>query len=155
MNTKKKKEQNPPLARNRKARFDYEILETLEAGIVLTGPEVKSIRNGGISIAESYVKPFQDGIYLLGSMVQPYSHGTGVGEYDPVRPRKLLLNQQEILKLTKKVTTKGLTIVALSVYLKRGYVKVLIALARGKAKEDKREAIKERDIKRSLARRSS
>lgn len=138
---------------NKKARFEYHILETIEAGIVLTGAEIKSIRAGGISIEEGYVRPFSDGMYLLGATIRPYTHGHhGATTYDPVRPRKLLLHKREIDFLRGRVEQKGLTIVPLRVYLKGGRAKIEIALARGKDDPDKRAAIREREAKREVAR---
>jgi SsrA-binding protein len=138
---------------NKKARFEYHILEILEAGIVLSGSEIKSVRNSGISIEEGYVRPFSDGMYLLGATIRPYSHGHhGAATYDPLRPRKLLLHKRQIDFLRGRVEQKGLTIIPLRVYLKGGRAKIEIALARGKDNPDKREAVKEREAKRELAR---
>ena len=136
---------------NKKARFEYHILETFEAGIVLTGAEIKSVRKGDISIAEAYVRPDADALYLLGAHIKPYSH-SGDLHYDPVRPRKLLLKQSEIDKLRGRVETKGLTIVPLQVHLRRGYAKLDIGLARGKAAPDKRSSIRDREASREMAR---
>lgn len=136
---------------NKKARFNYHILETIEAGLVLTGAEIKSIRLGQINIEESYVRPSKDGLYLLQAHISPYSH-SGAKEYDPIRPRKLLLNKHEIDKLRGKVEQKGLTIVPLNVHLKKGRAKIEIALAKGKDAPDKRQATKEREVKRELQR---
>lgn len=138
---------------NKKARFEYHIIETLEAGIVLTGAEIKSVRGGGMSVEEGYVRPFSDGMYLLGATIQPYAHGhQGATGYDPIRPRKLLLHRREIDFLRGRVEQKGLTIVPLKVYLKEGRAKVEIGLARGKDNPDKRATIRERDAKREVAR---
>ena len=142
---------NKTLSLNKKARFDYEILDKYEAGIVLTGEEVKSIRAGGMSIVESYIKGFADGMYILGANVRQFAHSSNL-KYDPIRPRKLLLHKQEITKLTNKVDTKGLTIVPLAVYIKKGKIKIEIAVAKGKNAPDKREATKLRDVKRDLSR---
>lgn len=145
------KETGKVLAENRKARFNYHILETIEAGIVLTGAEIKSIRAGGVSIGESFVSPRSDGLYLIQAHIKPYSHCKD-REYDPVRPRKLLLHKTEVNKLRGRVEQKGLTIVPLQIHLKRGFAKVLIALAKGKAAPDKRETIKARESEREMAR---
>ena len=139
------------IAENRKARFDYEILEKFEAGLVLTGPEIKSIRAGGITISEAYVRPDSDAVYLLGAHIAPYKFSP-LQDYNPTRSRKLLLNAREIAKLRGRVEEKGLTIVPLKVYLKRGFAKLEIGLARGKASPDKRAAIKDREGKREVAR---
>lgn len=136
-----------PIASNRRARFEYEILETLEAGVVLTGAEIKSVRSTGMSLEQSYIRPFQDEVYLLGAHIKPYSH-SGAKEYEPERPRKLLLRRDEIKKLIGRVATKGLTIVPLSAYFKRGFLKLEVALARGKASPDKRQATKKRELDR-------
>lgn len=147
----KKTEVEKVIADNRRARFDYEILETLEAGLVLTGPEIKSIRRDGITLAESYVRPDNEEIFLVGAHIRPYAF-TIDKEYDPLRKRKLLLHSNEIQQLIARVQQKGLTIVPLQLYLKRGRAKLRIGLARGKASPDKRESIKERDVKREMAR---
>lgn len=139
------------IAQNKKARFDYEILDTFEAGIALTGPEVKSVKLGQISIKESFVT-FQGVIpYLTNTHISPYKHASD-NESAPTRPRKLLLKKSEIVSLLGKSKTQGLTIVPTKVYLKRGLVKIEIALGRGKKKYDKREAIKKKDQKRELER---
>ena len=139
------------VAVNRKARFEYEILEIFEAGIVLTGSEIKSIRQGGLSLAESYVRPQGTEILLLNAHIREYAFSKHE-EINPERPRKLLLHASEIGKLRTRVEQKGLTIVPLGAYLKRGRAKIEIAIARGKAAPDKRDSIKERDAKRDLAR---
>jgi SsrA-binding protein len=140
------------VAQNKKARFDYHIVETFEAGIVLKGHEVKSIRDGGLSLAESYVRPDTQGMWLLGAHIRQNLHSGGEKLYDPVRSRKLLLHKREIEKLSGKASTKGFTIVPLRAYIKRGNIKIEIALAKGKDAPDKREAIKEREVKREAAR---
>lgn len=139
------------IAANKRARFEYHIIETFEAGLVLTGAEIKSIRAGGISIAEAYVHPSNGEIYLLGAHVTPYSH-SGALEYDPVRKRKLLLHKHEIEKLRGRVEEKGFTIVPLRIYLKGGHAKIEIALAKGKDAPDKRKSIKDREGKREVDR---
>lgn len=139
------------IAANKKARFDYHIIETVEAGIVLTGAEIKSIRQGGVSIAESYVAPGADSLYLLNAHIKPYAF-SGAKEYDPIRRRKLLLKQSEIDRLRGRVEKAGLTIVPLQIYLKNGYAKVEIALAKGKAAPDKRDTAKSKDAAREIAR---
>lgn len=138
------------LSENRKARFDYHIIETLEAGLVLTGHEIKSLRNGGGNIAESYVRVSSGEAFLIGAHIQPYAF-TKHEEIDPVRPRKLLLHKAEIMKLQGRTTQKGLTIVPLELYLKNGMAKLKIALAKGKNAPDKRHSIKERDASRNIA----
>lgn len=135
------------LATNRKAFFQYHVLERAEAGIALSGTEVKSIREGGLSFTDSYVD-FRGGeLFLVGCRIAPYSHGNQMN-HAPERDRKLLLHKREILKLGGKVTGKGLTLIPLRAYLRRGRVKLEIGLGRGKQAHDKREAIKRRDIDR-------
>jgi SsrA-binding protein len=135
------------LATNRKAFFNYEILERAEAGVSLVGSEVKSIREGGLNFRDSYVE-FRGGeLFLVGCFVGPYSHGNQQNHADN-RPRKLLLHKREILKLGGKATERGLTLVPLKAYFKNGRIKLEIGLARGKRTHDKRESIKRRDIDR-------
>ncbi len=135
------------LATNRKAFFNYEILERAEAGVSLAGSEVKSIREGGLSFRDSWVE-FRGGeLFLMGCYIGPYSHANLQNHADD-RPRKLLLHKREILKLGGKTTEKGLTLVPLRAYFKNGRVKLEIGLARGKRAHDKRDAIKQRDIDR-------
>ena len=140
-------------ADNRKAYFNYEILEEFEAGIVLLGPEVKSVRAGHISIKEAFATARGGEIFLTNAHISPYKPA-GTDGYEPTRSRKLLLNKLEITKLIGHSQEKGLTLVPLKVYNKNGNIKVLIGLGKGKKKYDKRETIKqreeERDINRSL-----
>ncbi len=137
-----------PIAENRKARFDYEILETFEAGVALRGTEVKAIREGGINLRESFCRLEGGEAFLLNAHIGQYSHG-GSASHDPVRPRKLLLHRNELNKLLGKTTTKGLTIVPLRMFFsKKGRIKVSIALAKGKKVYDKRETIKRREQQR-------
>jgi len=140
------------LARNRKAYYDYEILDKFEAGIVLNGAEIKSIRNSNLSIAESRVIVNKGEAWLVGCHVAEYKFDSSPDVYDPIRDRKLLLHKKEIHKLGGAKTQKGLTIIPLSIYMKRNYIKVEIALARGKKKFDKRASIKEKDSNRSISR---
>ncbi|MGE3691536.1 MAG: SsrA-binding protein SmpB [Novosphingobium sp.] len=140
------------VAENRRARFDYHIDETLEAGIMLTGTEVKSLRFGEGSIAESYAEVRGNECWLVNSNVPEFSHGNRFN-HEPKRPRKLLLHQREIDKLQGAVERKGMTLVPLSIYFNsRGRAKVELALARGKNAADKRHTIKERDWKREQQR---
>ena len=139
------------ITENRKARFDYHILESFEAGLVLTGAEIKSIRTGEITVNEAYVRPQAGELFLLNAYIKPYAH-SGDKEYDPRRPRKLLLHRKEILKLTRELETKGTTIVPLKIYLKGGRAKIEIALGKGKAAPDKRQDIKKREADREVAR---
>ena len=132
---------------NRKARFDYEILETIEAGLVLTGSEIKAIREGRVSVSEAYAKPEGGELWLVNAHIAKYAPGTESG-LDPTRPRKLLLHRTQIVQLSKQVAERGLTIVPLKLYLKRHYAKVELGLARGRRQYDKRRVIIERDRKR-------
>lgn len=136
---------------NRKARFNYHIDETYEAGIVLTGPEMKSVREGAISLAESYIVPDKGELFLLNAHIKPYKFNTSKS-YDPVRKRKLLMHKYEIDRLRGRVEAKGFTLVPTRVYLKRGRAKIEVALAKGKAAPDKRQTIKEREGKREAER---
>jgi SsrA-binding protein len=140
------------VAENRRARFDYFIEERFETGIALTGTEVKSLRIGESSIAESYATVEGDEVWLINSHVPEYSHGNRLN-HQPRRPRKLLLKAREIAKLHGAVTRQGLTLVPLSLYFNgSGRAKVELALARGKKVHDKRETVKERDWKREQQR---
>ncbi|MDZ7716625.1 MAG: SsrA-binding protein SmpB [Balneolaceae bacterium] len=143
---------NPtPTIKNRKARHEYNVEETYEAGIVLKGTEVKSLRDGKASLQEAFAYLQDDEVYLRDMYIKRYKHGS-YANHEERRPRKLLLNKREIRELDKAVSQKGYTIVPLKLYFKKGYAKVLIGLARGKKKYDKREDIKERDTKRELER---
>lgn len=139
------------IAQNRRARHDYTIEETFEAGIVLVGTEVKSCRAGKANLADSYAA-FNDGeVWLLSLHISPYSHGNRAN-HDPVRARKLLLKRSEIADLTKKVAQEGRTLVPLRMYFKHGLAKVEIGVAKGKKTHDKRHAIAERDADRRMRR---
>ena len=140
------------IAVNRRARFDYEIEDTFEAGIALLGSEVKSLRNGRANIAESYVGPENDEIYLINADIPPYE-GANRFNHEPRRKRKLLLNRKEISKLIGAVAQDGRTIIPLRLYFNnRGLAKLLIGLAKGKKTIDKRETIKRRDWDRQKSR---
>lgn len=135
------------IANNKKARFEYFIEEVFEAGIVLKGTEVKSIRRGKVSIKESYCLLKNGELFIFGMHISPYEHGNRYN-VDPLRTRKLLLHKREISKLLGAVTQKGYTIVPLKVYFKGSLVKVLIGIARGKKLYDKREEIAKKDQRR-------
>lgn len=141
---------------NRKARHDYEILETMEAGIVLQGTEVKSLREGRANLKDSYATVKDGEVFLLNAHISPYKHGN-INNHEPTRTRKLLLHKKEIRRLIGKVQEKGLTLVPLKMYFKNGKVKVELALARGKKIYDKRKDMAKRDaeleIKRHLRKR--
>lgn len=140
------------VAENRRARFDYFIEQTYEAGIALTGTEVKSLRFGEGSIAEAYAEVNDGGVWLVNANIPEFSHGNRFN-HEPKRPRKLLLHAREINKLHGAVAREGMTLVPLSVYFNgRGRAKVELALAKGKKTHDKRESIKERDWKREQSR---
>jgi len=140
------------IADNRKARHDYQILETIEAGIVLLGAEVKSLREGRANLRDSYAIVENGEVVLRGMHVSPYSHGS-YDALDPRRDRKLLLNKSEIRRLIGKVEEKGLTLVALKLYFSdKGKAKVVLALARGKKLYDKRQDMAERDSRREVER---
>ena len=140
-----------PSVDNRRARFEYEILESWEAGIALTGTEIKSIRQGGVSLNEAYARVRDGELWLVSMYVPPYKEGSWQN-HDPKRPRKLLMHRGDIDRLAGMAAEKGLTVVPLRLYFKRGRVKVLIGLARGKKLWDKRRAIKERESARELTR---
>ena len=136
---------------NRKARHDYLILEALEAGIVLTGTEVKSLRKGNANLQDSYAELRSGEVWLEGMHISPYEQGN-INNHDPRRKRKLLLQRKQIRKLIGRIKEKGLTLIPLSVYFKGPFVKVELALARGKKSYDKRDAIAKRDAERDIAR---
>jgi SsrA-binding protein len=139
------------VAENRKARHRFEILETFEAGIALTGNEVKSLRQGGMSLGESYARVLGGEIYLVDCHIAPYDR-TGFDRPDPRRQRKLLLKSGEIKRVATRVIERGFTLVPLKAYFKGPWAKVLIALARGKGHADKRAAIKKREAVRAISR---
>lgn len=134
---------------NRKAKYDYEILETIEAGIALTGTEVKSIRNGNANLKDSYAIIRKNEVYLLGMHISPYKQGN-IFNHEEVRTRKLLLHKKEILKLNNRITMEGITLVPIKLYFYRNRAKILLGVAKGKKMYDKRESIKKRDIEREL-----
>lgn len=139
------------LVSNRRATYDYEILETFEAGMVLLGTEIKSLRANGGSLQEAYVKIEGDAPYLIGSSIAPYRYGN-IHNHEERRERKLLMHHREIERLRRAVQEKGLTVIALGIYLRKGKAKIKIALAKGKRTVDKRAAVKERDDKRQIQR---
>lgn len=152
--SKKKDQQSkksPPKIENRKARHEYYIDDTLEAGIVLKGTEVKSIRDGKASLHEAFAYLNNGEVWLKGMYIKPYEFGS-YNNHDERRDRKLLLKRKEIREIDKQINQKGFTLVPLKLYFKGGYAKLLIGLARGKKQYDKRETIKEKDVKRELDR---
>ena len=139
------------IARNKRARFDYHLLETFEAGIVLSGTEVKSLRDGKASIADAYGIVRGGEIFLLNAHIQPYDRG-GYVNHEPARSRKLLLHRKEIRRLIGAVEREGLTLIPLEIYFKNGIAKLALALAKGKKLHDKRDTERKRDAEREMAR---
>lgn len=139
------------VANNRRARHDYDILETIEAGLVLTGTEIKSVRAHKVSLQRSYVQQRGDELFLVEANIAQYEHGNREN-HDPTRPRKLLLHRREINRLIATLQQKGLTLVPTKMYLKDGRAKLEIALARGKRKYDKRQDLAKRDDERRVER---
>jgi SsrA-binding protein len=137
------------IAENRKARHDYELVERLEAGLVLVGTEVKSARAGGVNLKDSYAAVRDGELFLMQVHINPYSHGTHEN-HEALRPRKLLLSKRELRRWIGKINERGFTIVPVRMYFKKGKLKVEIALARGKRQYDRRAAAKERDIARDV-----
>lgn len=137
-------------AENKKAYFDYDIIERFEAGMVLTGQEVKSIKSGRINLAGSYAVLKNEEAFLLNSYVPPYQPKNAPSNYDPARLRKLLLNKSEIKYLIGKSQEKRLTLLPLRVYAKKGKIKLEFGLARGRKKEGKKELLRKRDVKREI-----
>ena len=147
MTDDRKTRDEPLVADNRKAGHDFHLLEQFEAGLVLTGTEVKAAREGRVNLRDSFCRFQGDEAYLFNAHIGQYSHG-GYASHDPVRSRKLLLNREELDKLLGKTTEKGLTIVPLRMYFKKGRIKLAIALAKGKKVYDKRETIRRREVDR-------
>ena len=140
-----------PLQKNKKAYFNYEVIEDLECGISLAGTEVKSLREGRFSFSDSYVTVSDRALTLVGLTIQPYTHGN-INNHEPTRNRRLLAHKSEIKRLKRKVDEKGFTLVPTSIYLKGNLVKVQVSLCRGKQLHDKRAAVKERDLNRDVRR---
>ena len=139
------------IATNRKALHNYNILESSEAGIALTGTEIKSVRQGSVSLAEAYVKPERGELWLFGAHIARYN-ASGPFSHEPTRPRKLLLHRKQIRMLAAEAKEKGLTLIPLSMYIKNSIAKVQVSLARGKKQYDKRETISKRDADREIDR---
>jgi SsrA-binding protein len=135
------------VADNRKARHDYHLLETFEAGVALQGTEVKAIREGRVNLRDSYARVEDGEVWIYNVHISPYSH-RGYADHEPTRRRKLLLHKQEIRKLIGKTVEKGMTLVPTRVYFKNGRVKVSVSLAKGKQAHDKRDAIRKREVDR-------
>ncbi len=149
--TEEKEERRESIAKNRRARFDYTILDTWEAGIVLTGSEVKSLRDGKANITDAYAILKDGEVYLLNLHVSPYEKASFFN-HEPTRTRKLLLHKKEIKKMIGSVERQGLTLIPLELYFKRGRAKVAIALGKGKQMHDKRQDLKRKDDERDMQR---
>jgi SsrA-binding protein len=139
------------VASNRKAFHDFEVLQRVEAGISLTGTEIKSIRANGASIREAYARPLNGEMWLYGAHIAPYEAGSHMN-HEPTRPRRLLLHKREISDLARAMNERGLSVVPLNMYLKRGLAKVELGLVRGRKQYDKRQAIAKRDAERDIQR---
>ena len=139
------------LAKNKQAFFNYTVDESFEAGIMLAGTEVKSVKKGKFSFSDSYARIVDNELWLIGLHISPYDFGN-IHNHEPLRDRKLLVHKQEIKRLSRKVDEKGFTLVPLRFYLKNGIVKVEIGICKGKKMHDKRESIKQRDLKREAER---
>ena len=139
------------VAVNRRALHDYEILERFEAGIALTGSEIKAVREGKVSLQEAYARPERGQIYLQGAHIAEYTPAARFG-HEPRRPRRLLLHKSQIWELDEEVNQRGLTIIPLRIYLKNGLAKVELAVARGRRQYDKRQAIAKKDAEREMSR---
>ena len=144
------KDATKPIARNKKAYHNYQILDKWEAGIALKGTEVKSLRAGKVQMADSYARLDDGEAFLVGLHISPYDK-TAYGNHEPTRKRKLLLHRREIRRLAVQVSERGLTVLPLRLYFKRGLAKVELGLARGKRQHDKRQALKKRDHQRQIA----
>jgi SsrA-binding protein len=144
--------QNSTIATNRKARYDYTILDTIEAGVVLHGSEVKSMRLGQMQVADSFARVLNGEVWLDGVHIAPYQFAHGVGAHDPGRPRKLLLHAGEIAKLAARIQQDRVALIPLRFYFKGGRVKVELGVATGRRKADKRQAMAARDTQREMAR---
>jgi len=142
---------NQQVASNRKAFHDFEVLQRVEAGISLTGTEIKSIRANGASIREAYARPLNGEMWLYGAHIAPYDAGSHMN-HEPTRPRRLLLHKKEIRELVRSMNERGLSVVPLNMYLKRGLAKVELGLVRGRKQYDKRQAIAKRDAERDIQR---
>ena len=141
-----------PVAQNKRARHDYDILDTFECGMVLAGAEVKSLREGKVQLRESFARVMVNEVWLFGVHISPWTYANGFGQVNPDRQRKLLLNRHEIEDLKEAVGQDGLTLVPLSIYFKEGRAKLELAVARGRKNQDRRHAIAERDQARDAAR---
>lgn len=148
---KDKKAESNLIARNRRARFEYNLLERFEAGIELKGSEVKSVRDRKVSIEQCFGRMFGDEVYLVGMNIAAYEPAKNYG-HEPTRPRKLLLHKREVREIASYIMQRGYTLVPVRMYFRHGYAKVEVAIATGKKQYDKREAIKKRDAERDMRR---
>lgn len=139
------------IAQNKKARHDYSIIDTMEAGMVLQGTEIKSIRNSRINLKDGFIRVRNGEVFLHNVHISPYEQGN-IFNHDPLRTRKLLLHKKQIVRLENELKNTGITVVPLKVYIRNGYAKVLIGLAKGKKSYDKREDLKRKDIDRQIDR---
>ncbi|WP_326717746.1 SsrA-binding protein SmpB [Vagococcus jeotgali] len=139
------------IAQNRKASHDYAILETFEAGIVLKGTEIKSIRQRKINLKDGFARVRDGELYLMNVHISPYEQGN-IFNHDPLRTRKLLLHKKQIMKINNEMKNTGITLIPLKVYIKDGFAKVLLGLAKGKKQYDKREDLKRKDMNREINR---
>jgi len=149
---KHQESENRPVATNRKASFDYSLERTFQAGIVLQGSEIKSLRARNLSLGDGYVQERNGELWLLGVHIAPYEKSDSFEQSDPVRPRKLLLHRKEINQILSRIKEKGYTLIPTKVYIERGRAKVEVALAKGKKQYDKRETIQKRDAERAIRR---
>lgn len=149
---KKQVSDSRPVATNRKASFEYSLERTFQAGIVLQGSEIKSLRARNLSLGDGYVQARDGELWLLGVHIAPYENSNSFEQYDPVRPRKLLLHRKEINQILSRIKEKGYTLIPTKAYIDRGRAKVEVALAKGKKQYDKREAIQKRDAERAIRR---
>lgn len=141
------KPNNKNIVTNRRARYNYDVMDTVEAGLVLTGTEIKAIREGRVNLSDSYAKPEDGELWLVNAHIAQYSAGSG-NNHDPTRPRKLLLHKDQIVRLSRQVTERGLTLVPMRLYIKHHRAKVELGIARGRKLYDKRRAIVERERER-------
>lgn len=148
---KKVQKDDNVVARNRKANHDFTILDTIECGVVLTGTEIKSVRQSRLNLKDGFARIERGEVWMYNVHISEFEQGN-MFNHDPLRPRKLLLKKNEISKLLKEIQREGHTLVPLKVYIKRGYAKVLLGVAEGKKKYDKRRALKEKDMKREAQR---
>ncbi len=139
------------LADNKKAHFEYEVVDKLEAGVVLTGQEVKSVKSGNVSLKGAYVSPKNGEIFLVGCHIPPYQP-KNIEDHVPERPRKLLLKRKEVDRMIQASKEKGLTLIPLKVYTRQGFIKIEVGIAKGKKRFDKRSSIKKREVDRNLRR---